>query len=341
MDNFTKEHEALLPEYCNKWTNVVLSTNTVKPLDKQRAIEAVHLLYRCSDPPLLPPKHVFFFRNPLEGAIAAALIEADAVGNNWGMRAADPTESTASLQSVLNMSIKPKYDKAQETGDLIPYRSYFQNACHGSLEGHWLCYYDYCRHVLGVDGLEMLDGLNAVATECGFVWPFEHVAIVVPKPNYIRLKGDNLHAEGQPAIEYEDFGIYAYEGVALPKHIGSLHPSEWRAEFVLESDRADLRALLVSGMGPKRFVEQLGATCVSHSYHPVQHPYKGQMTQLIELYEPDWSKFNPNNKFKILHLMCPSTGTDHWHWVHHAAKDTIDAYQRMWGCTPEDWALQA
>lgn len=98
---------------------------------------------------------------------------------------------------------------------------------------------------------------------CGWIFPFENICIVCDRP--IKLSFDNqnrLHAEeGEPAIRYADgYSLYSYHGVMLPGKYAKLHPHQWQAKWLLEEDDAELRRVLIQGIGCAKICQELSAT---------------------------------------------------------------------------------
>lgn len=209
----------------------------------------------------------------------------------------------------------------------------------------WQAMYAYCEEHRGVKyDQEVYLPFKDLVENVGYVVPLHDIWICSRKLHALRLDSQNrLHAEGELAVEYGDgWGFYANRGVWLPPHIGRERPENWDPAWVLEASQADMRALLVAGMGPEKFIRGLGGDLKDSFTNTVVHSVRGKITQCVELYEPDWTKFNPTNKFKVLRLTCPSTKKDHWHWVPKDVETARDAYRWFWrGTEPEEWVSEA
>ena len=186
------------------------------------------------------------------------------------------------------------------------------------------------------------------AREVGWFMPFEKTAIISHRPVVIKVnaRGELHSVDGTPAIQYRNGGernnVYASRGIILPKHIGSTPASKWKGSWVFEAKSADMRAMLVDTMGPERFISEIGGNIIDKFTSDVNHSVEGTKRQIVELYEPDWSKFKPNNRFKVLHLTCPSTRLHHWHWVPPEHKTAREAYTWFWnGREPETMSIEA
>ncbi|GET38461.1 hypothetical protein MiSe_32190 [Microseira wollei NIES-4236] len=102
-----------------------------------------------------------------------------------------------------------------------------------------------------------------LAKECGWIFPYENTCLVCDRP--IKLSFDSehrLHAEADLAIQFADgFSMYANhgQGVWLPKKYGKLHPKQWQAQWLLEEKNAEVRRVLIQGIGDERICQELQA----------------------------------------------------------------------------------
>lgn len=121
---------------------------------------------------------------------------------------------------------------------------------------------DFCTAVLGCDhDVRQWTTLRSVARSCGPVFAFDRTCFVMERPTMIAFDADyRLHAEGQPALEFADGSVlYAYQGVRLPERYGALHPTQWRSQWLLYELNADVRQVLIHGIGYARLCQELGA----------------------------------------------------------------------------------
>jgi hypothetical protein len=121
-----------------------------------------------------------------------------------------------------------------------------------SVWGSYCSFCDYCINVLNCEyGLKEWELLQSVAKNWGWVLPLEKQVIICEKPlKYSFDSNYNLHAEGEAAVEFADgYSIYAYHGAVLPEKYGKVHPKDWKAQWLLEEDNAELRRVLIQGIG--------------------------------------------------------------------------------------------
>ena len=121
---------------------------------------------------------------------------------------------------------------------------------------------NYCFGVLDCPfDWEKWQALRSLSTECGSILMFEQACIVCDRPTHLAVDPEKrLHAEGEPALAYADgHQMYSYQGVQLPDRYGALHPNLWQAQWLLGEDNAELRRVLIQGIGYARICQELQA----------------------------------------------------------------------------------
>ncbi|MCP6762372.1 MAG: hypothetical protein NHB32_27305 [Fischerella sp. CENA71] len=190
----------------------------------------------------------------------------------------------------------------------------------------WL---DFWKSALNYTGdQELLQLFQSLAKSCGWIFPYKKVAVVCDRPTKLCFDRDNhLHAEGETAIEFTDgYKLYAYHGVILPEKYGKLHPHQWQAEWLLQEDNAELRRVLIQGIGYARMIEQLQAAELD------QH----QEYTLLKI-ENDVDV----EPIFLLKMTCPSTGYIHVLRVPPHIQSAQEAITwANWGVTPAEFAVQ-
>ncbi len=91
--------------------------------------------------------------------------------------------------------------------------------------------------------------------------PLENTCLVCDRPVKLYQDEQNrFHAEGESAIRFVDgYRIYADHGVRWPEKYGLLHPNRWQAEWLLSEENAELRRVLIQGIGYSRICQELQA----------------------------------------------------------------------------------
>jgi DNA-binding response OmpR family regulator len=149
-------------------------------------------------------------------------------------------------------------------------------------------------------------------------------------PRFVKLSLDNqyrLHAEGSPAIQFADgWSIYAYHGVRLPEKYGKVYPNQWQSQWLLSEENAELRRVLIQGIGYARICQELKAIELDN----------WQEYRLIKIdidvdFEPIY----------LLKMTCPSTGYIHALRVPPDMNSAREAISWVnWGVAPEEFSVQ-
>ena len=171
-------------------------------------------------------------------------------------------------------------------------------------------YYDYCISVLNYPyNQNHWDILQNIAKYCSWIFPYQHTCIVSNRPTSLSFDDENnLHeSNGKPAIEYADnFKVYAHHGVWLPEKYGKIPSSQWKSQWLLSEENAEIRRVLIQAIGYHRICEELGAIELDS--------YKEYTLLKIENYT-ETNSFSYQNNSEPMHLLkmtCPSTGFIHF-----------------------------
>ncbi|MDM9382370.1 hypothetical protein QUB80_16825 [Chlorogloeopsis sp. ULAP01] len=218
------------------------------------------------------------------------------------------------LYRQLTEELEEKYDS-----NFIPAAS-FCSYC------SWL---DFWTSALNYKGdQKLLPIFQLVAQSCGWIFPYQRVAVVCDRPTKISFDEQNrLHAEGEPAIQFADgYSLYAHHGVTLPEKYGKLHPHQWQPSWLLTEKNAELRRVLIQGIGYARIIQQL------------------QAVELDSYQEYTLLKIEKEIDFEPIYLLkmtCPSTGFIHVLRVPPDVKSAREAIVWVnWGIAPEEFTAQ-
>ncbi|MEL6456694.1 MAG: DUF6745 domain-containing protein [Cyanobacteria bacterium J06621_15] len=199
-------------------------------------------------------------------------------------------------------------------------------------------YYDFCISVLDYPhDKQRWQILQNVVKNCPWFFPFQGICFICDCPIKLSFNQENrLHGDGQPAIEHADgYKVYANSGVLLPEKYGITPTSEWRSEWLLSERNAELRRVLVQGVGYNRICEELGA----EELDSWEEYSLFKIKNYIEVDE--WGSENDNEPMHLLKMTCPSTGHIHFLRVPpniDSAKESIRWVN--WGVDPEEFAVQ-
>ncbi|MEL7244673.1 MAG: DUF6745 domain-containing protein [Cyanobacteria bacterium J06573_2] len=199
-------------------------------------------------------------------------------------------------------------------------------------------YYDFCISVLDYPhDKQRWQILQNVVKNCPWFFPFQGICFICDCPIKLSFNQENrLHGDGQPAIEHADgYKVYANSGVLLPEKYGITPTSEWRSEWLLSERNAELRRVLVQGVGYNRICEELGA----EELDSWEEYSLFKIKNYIEVDE--WGSEDDNEPMHLLKMTCPSTGHIHFLRVPpniDSAKESIRWVN--WGVDPEEFAVQ-
>ena len=197
------------------------------------------------------------------------------------------------------------------------------------IELNFVALIDYCIEVLNCqhDSAKWL-AKSSLIQDCGWVLFFERTCLVCDRPSQISFDDQyRLHSEGEPAIAYNDGDcVYAYNGVVMPEKYGRLHPHQWQASWLLTEPNAELRRVLIQGIGYGRICQEL------------------QATEIDSWREYTLLRIDNNIDVEPIHLLkmiCPSTKHIHATRVPphiHSAKEAITWMN--WDIDPEEFAVE-
>ena len=188
---------------------------------------------------------------------------------------------------------------------------------------------DFCISVLKCQhDPRKWSALQSLIANCGWVFPFEKTCLIYDRPTKLSFDNENrLHGEGEPAIQFADgYSLYAYEGVTLPEKYGRVHPHQWRSQWLLLEHNAELRRVLIQGIGYARICQEL---------------------QAIEL--DTWREYTllridndvDVEPIYLLKMTCPSTGYIHALRVPPDIQSAREAIRwTNWGVDPEDFSVE-
>ncbi len=199
-------------------------------------------------------------------------------------------------------------------------------------------YYDFCISVLDYPhNANRWQILQDVVKNCPWFFPFQGICFICDRPIKLSFDEQNhLHADGEAAIEHADgFKVYANHGVLLPHKYGTVSSSQWRSQWLLEERNAELRRVLVQGVGYNRICEELGAV----ELDSWQEYSLFKIKNYIEVDE--WASQDAMEPMHLLKMTCPSTGFIHFLRVPpniNSARVAIGWVN--WGVDPEEFAVQ-
>lgn len=364
ISTLTTDQRFLLPQYLEKWKHLALSTQRI---DHQNATQAIHALYAemncpnpeilfCESPAAVSKVFIQLLKRQLVDEMQwlvdryledekSKLLD-DILGESLQARFNQlqrqlnqqlEKQLTWEVHAILEEQLRQPLDQLSydwQLWDQLEQHRWLWQQLRDSISCNSLitdaCWLEYAIAVLNCSyPLETWVTFKALVESCGWILPYENLCIVCDRPVHLSFDAQSRpHAEGQPAIEFFDgFRVYAYQGVRLPDTYGQLHPHQWRSQWLLEEPNAELRRVLIQGIGYGRICQELDA---------------------IEL--DSWREYSllemdaalDEEPMVLLKMTCPSTGFIHVSRVPPEVESAREAIQWMnWDVDPEEFAFQS
>ena len=317
--DFTPEQKALIEACRQKWGTLANSTESISPPKPTAAVKAVYEAIG------LEPPEITFCSSP-NGALAQIQI----------LKMSNETELIQRLDKLVKDALHP-FPLIMEllwelSGLIIIWEQQLNQQLNEEFSGYWnyltssvtpkyvveaLAVAEFCVSGFGVvlkpEAQKVFECLNQLLAECGWIILLDDTCIVCSRPCQLRLDSEyRLHAEGEPALEFPDgYKIYSYHGVTLPENYGQIHPNLWQAQWLLEEKNAELRRVLIQGIGYARICSELQATELDcwKEYTLLK------IDADIDGFDPDDFEDDEDAPKKediyLLKMTCPSTGHIH------------------------------
>ncbi len=162
---------------------------------------------------------------------------------------------------------------------------------------------------------------------CYWVTPTKVIALTLPVMRIEDERLHELHADGQPAVQWSGWECYYFwHGTEIPQKYGAVLSGEWRSQWLLEEPNAELRRVLIQGIGYDRIVQELQAVEVD-----TWREYSLLKIQADIDIEP----------IHLLKMTCPSTNHIH---VLRVPPNLTSAREAIcwvnWDVDPESFALE-
>ncbi|MBX2864226.1 MAG: hypothetical protein KTR27_11805 [Leptolyngbyaceae cyanobacterium MAG.088] len=199
-----------------------------------------------------------------------------------------------------------------------------------SIQGVW---WEFCITVLNCKyDAEKWAAFQSLTAQCGWILPYTKVCFVCARPIKLAFDtGERLHAEGEFSVLYEDgYGLYFHHGVALPQKYGQVKPEKWMPTWLLDEDNAELRRILIQGIGYDRMCSELNASEVDSW----QDYTLLKLNELVDDID--------GQSICLLKMICPSTNFIHAIRVPPNLYSAREAIRWVnWGIYPEQFEQQS
>lgn len=316
--NFKAEQKSLIEPCRQKWGTLA---NSTEPISHPKATTAIKSVYETLG---LELPEITFYSSPNEAFAQLETLQYS-IQNNECVEQFDkyikdelhPFILISELQQLSQSIVWEEQLKQQLNANFLECGNYSKSIFTPKYLVEALALAEFCVYGLGIvvkpESQKLFECLNQLLAECGWVFAFENICIVCSRPCQLSLDSEyRLHAEGEPALEFPDgYKIYSYHGVTLPEKYGHIHPNLWQAQWLLEEKNAELRRVLIQGIGYARICSELQATELDC----------WKEYTLLKI-DADIDGFDPNDfdgdddapkkeDIYLLKMICPSTGHIH------------------------------
>jgi hypothetical protein len=363
IKKLTPEQAALIPGYREKWTNIALSTERI---DREKAAVAIKEAYNllgfpkpeiffCDSPyeamnTTLPQlEHLIveaktsgfsgvrsWFLNKFSTKTAKKPrnIGFEISGRLWWELSSENQYLEEELQSRIAEDLESQIDEELARNICSQLRDelgklYDKNFIHPVALCSYCCWFDFLTSILNFDTNQQLwQVFQLLGENSGWIFPYQRVVVICDRPTKLHFDSEQqLHREGEPALQFADgYSLYAFHGTSLPEKYGKVHPNLWKAKWLLEEDNAELRRVLIQGIGYARIIQELGANELD-SYQEYTLLKIDNEVDIEPIY--------------LLKMTCPSTKYIH---ALRVPPDVVSAREAIawvnWGIDPEDFAVQ-
>jgi hypothetical protein len=361
IEKLTSEQEALIPVYREKWRKIALST---EPIDQERATKAIKEMYTFLSKK--EPEILFFSSPHEALELIMSMLRtkfwSDKIGRPLAEKIQCETKFTVEMQIRLELeanfdesfrkALRAAFDVWFPLEGLLSlisslslirrdldrwgtlkykfFRSKFCSYISSEEQTRTISFYDFCISVLNCNYCPPSSWavFQTIAESLYWFFPYENICFVCDRPRTLQFDSENrLHAEGEPAIQFaDDYSLYSYHGVILPEKYGKIHPNQWQANWILAETNAELRRVLIQGIGYARICQELQAVELDswQEYTLLKIAADADVEPIV-----------------LLKMTCPSTGHIHALRVPPAMISAREAV--CWinhGINPEDFAVQ-
>jgi hypothetical protein len=191
-----------------------------------------------------------------------------------------------------------------------------------SLDRHKLALlHAYCMHAPIIGKIKTKEG--------------KYVPIILPKPTKIQwvetglTTGDiplpifELHSEGESTVEWCGKKLYYWHNVKIPERMGSVHRSEWRAEWLTDETNTEVRMILIREIGVEK-VMHMGSEIDNYKNHEGDLNYGWFEKSQYKLVDMS-NLFESDEPAPYLHMINQTTGAVHLEAVNERCKTIKDA----------------
>ena len=315
IKKLTPEQEAMIPEWRDRWLKIALSTEPGNEVEARKSVKRMYKNYRLKEPMIL------WFSSPfiaILGIVSVEVLKDSQLESQLGsqLRSQLDSQLRSQLESQLRSQLRDKLENK--------YLNYWSL----NFGVYWIAYWSCLQDVLKLEGGNLFDEYKVLANYASCLWQYDRLAIITDFPRKIKLDVQgNLHSDGSYALEYSDgWGFGSWHGVRLPENLATTRSEEWKSDWLLTEKNAELRRVLIQGIGYGKICRDLKAESLDS-----WREYKLVKLKASIDIEP----------MVMIKMTCPSTGFVHIHRVPPQMKTARNAIAWVNHETdPEEFAIE-
>ena len=258
IETLTKEQEAQLAIYRDKWLAIGLSTEKA---DRKKAEMGIQTAYSSAGLPTV--KKIVWCGSPLSSGLTRAIVlnfkklpasVGDSVGASVGASVGDSVRD--SVRDSVGDSVRSNA------------RDEHYRAGYGCHDASWLGFYQYFLEVLKLESCKKLIPLMDFAQEGGWFYPYKNICLISERPTELHLAPNDrgirvIHRDGGPSIAYADgFSVWALNGVRVPQWLAEKSKHDLTGKEIMGLTNAQQRAEGIKKVGIGALLSDMGAETI-------------------------------------------------------------------------------
>ncbi|MCU0542686.1 MAG: leucine-rich repeat domain-containing protein [Oscillatoriaceae cyanobacterium Prado104] len=354
--DLTPEQKTLIAACRQKWESFVKYTGSIEHLPAAAAIQNTYAALNLKAP------EIIFCDNPKEALIKLRTLK-KLKNINFKHRLDKQLKDLLQnfllieelQQEILEVARWEEPLKHQLQSQGFKYNKYSKSMLTSKYLRETLTLAECCISILGItlkpESHKVFAAVKQLVAECGWIFAFANICIACSRPIKLCFDSANLlHAEGESAIEFAGgYKLYSYRGVTLPEKYGKLIPSQWKSQWLLEEENAELRRVLIQGIGYARICQELEATELDKWVATGGYPYQEYALLRIDADIDSFDEGGGDNDFDgedsepilLLKMTCPSTGFIHALRVPPDLTSAREAIRWVnWDIDPDEFSVQ-
>ena len=278
----TKEHEAQIETWAQKWRKNALNCEAMTIKDREIMDDAMRRMYAAAK--LDRPERIGFTTSPLTAALAACFAHVLWENPcNYGTAVVDALDEKLPQDMRGREEIKLQIidainDTAPSSGaraprgikkqflDTIP--KFYDMWNGGNQWSGWVAYLSFFKHIVGVEHpqYENFKWYELAAIHGGPRMVHPRFTIVSDRPAYLYLDEQNrAHCSTGPFAKWRDgWEIFYYKGVRVSRKIIE-EPEKLTAKEIMGERNAERRRVIMEHMGPEKLLKVLKAEPIDDS----------------------------------------------------------------------------